>query len=218
MNILNKLTLKNLKLNKKRTIVTCMGIILSTALICAVAGMVTSFQGTLVDSSIKFDGKYHTRFEGVSSEDLKYFSKNKSIESYFLTQNIGYTKINSENKYKPYIFLMGFDDDALKNSGLTIESGRMPENANEIVIPSHLISDGNVVLKVGDTIKITPSNRVVNGNVLTQNDPYDTDIPEELVPLANEKEYKIVGIVSRPSIESYSSAGYTISTKIDNPS
>jgi putative ABC transport system permease protein len=218
MNILSKLTLKNLKLNKKRTIVTCMGIILSTALICAVAGMVTSFQGTLVDSSIKFDGKYHTRFEGVSSEDLKYFSKNKSIESYFLTQNIGYTKINSENKYKPYIFLMGFDDDALKNSGLTIESGRMPENANEIVIPSHLISDGNVVLKVGDTIKITPSNRVVNGNVLTQSDPYDTDIPEELVPLANEKEYKIVGIVSRPSIESYSSAGYTIITKIDNPS
>ena len=42
MNILNELTIKNLKLNKKRTIVTIVGIVLSVALICAVAGMVTS--------------------------------------------------------------------------------------------------------------------------------------------------------------------------------
>ena len=40
MNILNKLTKKNLLLNKKRTIVTIIGIMLSTALVCAVAGLV----------------------------------------------------------------------------------------------------------------------------------------------------------------------------------
>ena len=36
MKILNKLTIKNLKLNKKRSIVTIIGIILSVALITAV--------------------------------------------------------------------------------------------------------------------------------------------------------------------------------------
>ena len=45
MNILNKLTIKNLKLNKKRTIVTIIGIMLSTALICAVAGYGKQFYG-----------------------------------------------------------------------------------------------------------------------------------------------------------------------------
>lgn len=39
MNVLNNLTIKNLKLNKKRTIVTIIGIMLSVALICAVAGI-----------------------------------------------------------------------------------------------------------------------------------------------------------------------------------
>ena len=39
MNLLNKLTIKNLKLNKKRTIVTIIGIMLSVALITAVSGM-----------------------------------------------------------------------------------------------------------------------------------------------------------------------------------
>ena len=48
MNILNKLTIKNLKLNKKRTIVTIIGIILSVALICAVASMVSSFRESLI--------------------------------------------------------------------------------------------------------------------------------------------------------------------------
>ena len=39
MKILNKLTVKNLKLNKSRTIVTIIGIMLSCALIMVVAGM-----------------------------------------------------------------------------------------------------------------------------------------------------------------------------------
>ena len=49
MNILNKFTVKSLKLNKKRTIVTIIGIILSTALICGVAGLVSSFQNSLIN-------------------------------------------------------------------------------------------------------------------------------------------------------------------------
>ncbi len=47
MNLLNKLTTKNLKLNKKRTVVTIIGIMLSIALITAVASMVVSFRKKL---------------------------------------------------------------------------------------------------------------------------------------------------------------------------
>ena len=39
MQILNRLTIRNLKLNKRRTIVTIIGIILATALLTAVATM-----------------------------------------------------------------------------------------------------------------------------------------------------------------------------------
>ena len=42
MDLLNKLTIKSLKLNKKRTIVTIIGIMLSVALITAVATMYSS--------------------------------------------------------------------------------------------------------------------------------------------------------------------------------
>ena len=48
MNLLKKLTIKNLKLNKKRTIVTIIGIMLSVALITAVATMYASGLKSLI--------------------------------------------------------------------------------------------------------------------------------------------------------------------------
>ena len=49
MNLLNKLTIKNLKLNKKRTIVTIIGIMLSVALITAVSGMFFSVKESFIN-------------------------------------------------------------------------------------------------------------------------------------------------------------------------
>ena len=49
MNLLNKLTIKNLLLNKKRTIVTIIGIMLSVALITAVAAVYSSGINSLIN-------------------------------------------------------------------------------------------------------------------------------------------------------------------------
>lgn len=49
MKLLNKLTLKNLRLNKVRTAVTIIGIMLSAALITVVSGMALSGRQTMID-------------------------------------------------------------------------------------------------------------------------------------------------------------------------
>ena len=56
MNILKKLTLKYLKQNKKRTIVTIIGIILSGAMISAVATLAVSFQQFMLKVEIANSG------------------------------------------------------------------------------------------------------------------------------------------------------------------
>ena len=75
-NILNKFTLRSLKLNAKRTTATCIGIILSTALICAVAGVFSSFQQTLIEHAITSDGDYHTIFFNIPTDEQKYILEN----------------------------------------------------------------------------------------------------------------------------------------------
>ena len=227
MDILKKFTKKNLKLNKKRTIVTIIGIMLSTALICAVAGMVSSTQKTLANAMRADHGNYHMRFENVPTEELKFIEENVNVESYFLTKNVGYAKLEgSINPGKPYLFLMEFDRNALQNSSFKIVEGRLPENENEVVISQHIIDNGGVELKVGDTLSLDVGTRrlVDDGSVLSQSNPYlgeeesqEENLQEEITDTEH-KTYTIVGIIERPSyeLEDYQAPGYTIITYSDN--
>ena len=72
MKLLNKLTIRDLKLNKKRTIVTIVGIILSVALITAVANMFFSVKSSLINYEKLINGNFHYKFNDVPIEDLKY--------------------------------------------------------------------------------------------------------------------------------------------------
>ena len=153
MKVLNNLSIKDLKLNKKRSLVIIIGIILSTALICGVAGLITSFQNTLIDYEKSSMGDYHVTFYNVPKEELKYIEENREIEKYYLSENIGYAKLeNSQNKNKPYLHIVSMDNGYLNNMGLHLLEGRLPENSSELVISKHIISNGKVELKVGDTI------------------------------------------------------------------
>ena len=217
MNLLNKLTITNLKLNKKRTIVTIIGIILATALITAVAGMVTSFRQTLINWTIKTDGNYHYSFKNVPSEDLKYIENNRSIENYYLTQDIGYAKLNeSKNEYKPYLYVMAYNKEALKNAPIDLVEGRLPQNENEIVISEHIISNGKVNYKIGQKISLRIGERLSENSKLDQQNPYNKD-EEEFNSKLN-KTYEIVGIMQRQrnNVEPYSAPGYTVITYLDD--
>ena len=222
MNILKKFTLKNLKLNKKRTIVTIIGIMLSTALVCAVSGMVTSTKKTLVNLMKESDGDFHVCFEEIPKEQLKYVESNVDVESYFLSTNLGYAKLeDSHNPDKPYAYVMEFDKSALEKSAMKLEEVRMPENSNEILIPRHLLENGRINIKVGDTITLDIGTRqLTDGSKLTQSNPYlteDTSSEEEIVDTKT-KIYTVVGIIERPSynLEYYSAPGYTLISYMDN--
>lgn len=225
MKILNALSIKDLKLNKKRSLVIIIGIILSTALICGVAGLVSSFQKTLVDYQIQSEGNYHVEFYNVPKEELKYIEENRNVDKYYLSENIGYAKFEkSENKKKPYLHIVSMDDSYLNNMGVNLVEGRLPENSNELVISKHIQTNGKVDLKVGDTITLQVGKRqLTTGEELNQENPYveeDEDREEgetEEIVDTYIKQYTIVGVAERPSysIEGFEAPGYTVITKMD---
>ena len=75
MNILNELTIKNLKQNKKWTLVTILGIMLSVALVTAITTFISSMQGSMVEYAKKRAGNYHLMIADVPKEEQKYFLK-----------------------------------------------------------------------------------------------------------------------------------------------
>ena len=212
------LSIRNLKLNKKRTISTIIGIILSVALICAVATMATSFQETLIQNAINETGNYHLKLSDISSNEENELKNNNKIKVTSTLNDVGYAKLEGiENESKPYVHLYSMNEDIFKNLRFNLIEGNFPKNENEIIISKHIKTNGKVNLKIGDTITLEVGDRItIDNEILSQNNPYMEN--EEKVANSKTYSFKIVGIIERPdySFENYGDPGYTIiSTNID---
>lgn len=213
MQLLNKLTYNNLKLNKKRTIIGIIGIVLSVALLTAVSAFASSAKDSFTEFVKKDEGNFHYMFYDVAVKDLDDFKYNRDIESYYYLQELGYARLNeSKNDNKPYAYVIFYDKAGIKDIELNLKEGRLPENENEILIPSHVITNGRVKLKVGDTITLEVGKRMVEEYTLSQSNPYQEE--EERIENAATHTYTIVGIMSRPTykMEPYTAPGYTFVT------
>ena len=213
MKILNKIIIKDLKLNKKRSIVTIIGIMLSVALICAVAGMFTSFRATLVKGVIESSGYYHVKIEDVDDSIKSSLKHNYDVKDIYEVNEIGYAKLEKINySSKPYIHLYSINNNDFNNLKFKLIEGRFPNNENEIIISNYLKTLGEMDYKIGDTIELNVGNRMSDGYKLNPSNPYYED--EENIENARTMKFTIVGIIERPdyTFERYSDPGFTALT------
>ena len=205
MSILNRLTIKNLRLNKKRTIVTIIGIILSTALMVGIGLLFSSFQDLMIRDTIGYSGKYEAKYNDVDLIKLNDI-KNKNF-TYFYEKPIGFSKIESSNEYKPYMYITSVNREYFDE--LKLIEGDIPKNENEIVVSNHVITNGGLDYKVGDIVTFTYGSRNIDGNITLANNEL---VDGEFLTNEGTHTYKIVGIVDRSNFESYSASGYTAFT------
>ena len=202
MNVLSKLSIKNLMLNKKRTISTIIGIILSVALICGVATLSTSMQETLIQNAINEYGYYHLKIADVQKSDIEVFENNRDIDNVLKIGRVGDAVINNDNSDSITFFrIFSMSEQNFNELKLSLAEGRFPANENEIVINKNIVTNAAIDLKIGDTVEFNLG---------------EIDFTEEgemVISSSEIKSYKIVGIINRPnrSFESYD-APYTVIT------
>ena len=179
MQVLTKITIKNLKLNKKRTIGTLVGIILSVALICAVAGMATSLRQSLIQTASSNTGYWHLKLSNINKEDIEKLENNRDIKDLNIINDVGYAKLeNSQNENRPYIHLYSLDEKSFNNMELELVEGTYPQNSNEIAISKSIIDDAQVDLKIGDTITFNIGDRYIGDRMLSSGYEFE---PAELM-------------------------------------
>lgn len=220
MNIFNQFTLRTLRKNKIRTLVTIIGIALSVAMFTAVTSSITSFQHYLLDVEIVREGAWEGRMIATDLQSIQNITADKQVKSWTQMDNLGYAELKDcTNDDKPYLMIEAVDKDFTKYSPITLLEGRMPKDSSEIVISKHLEYNGGVTYKIGDTLKLSVGKRyskALSGEKseeLTSNDPYR---PGETLKEKSQKTYTVVGICDRPVSEDYSSAGYTAFTRKDD--
>ena len=224
MNVFNRVTLQSLKKNKTRTIVTIIGIILSAAMICAVTTFASSFMNYAKETTIYSDGNWHGFQQDTDFGTYTALVDSGELEDAVYLQQLGYAYAEDcENAFKPYIYVLGAGDRVEEVLPIHITSGRYPASATEIMLPEHLYTNGGVKYELGDTISLDLGRRVLDGWVLTQNDPcyiYEEGnevFNGEQLEVRESRTYKVVGFYERLSwrIETFEAPGYTAITLAD---
>ncbi len=213
MNILKKLTDSYLKLNKKRTLVTIIGIILSGAMISAVTTLAVSFQGFMINYEKDRNGEWEARFNGVAYSNLKYIENNNQISDTFIASDL----YMAENEYsrENYLKIVQYEEDAIKKMGEQLEKGELPKNSDEIALSRTFFDGKDNEPEIGDTVTFKVG--YVKDVPETTDNPYGVEFVQ-----TGTKTYKITGMIKRPFFESsadYFTAGITImdkSTLIDD--
>ena len=75
MNILRILAWKNLKRNKKRTIATIIGIVVSVALISFILTLIYSFKYSMLETTKRNVGNYHIHIDQTTTQKAIEFAK-----------------------------------------------------------------------------------------------------------------------------------------------
>ena len=220
MNIFNKVTLQGMKKSRTRTVVTIIGVVLSSALITAVATFGVSLLDYMTNGAAHKYGGWHVEFTNVAPSFVREQAVNGQVAGTATFENIGYAKLDgAKSPKKPYLFIAGFGRKAFDILPITLLSGRLPKNGGEVIVSGSAMTKGGAHIAVGDTLSLAVGKRMDGNRQLGQHDPYISGnkpgtVKETLVP-RDERTYTIVGICQTPAFEGSSAPGYTLITTTD---
>lgn len=212
MKIFHAYTRKTLRLNKTRTLVTIIGIILSVALITAVAE--GAFSGIVYMRRVTETrvGSFAGFYEHMTDAEAVVVANDPEVSQAVSWGEVGYAEIGSKNPDKPYLCNVSLSDDFTDLAAVRLTQGRLPQNSAEIALPNHLAISGGVTYALGDTLTLQVGTRMLEGFPLDQHNPYTAE--GETLEHAAERTYTVVGFYERFDnlVEDYSAPGFTALT------
>ena len=150
MNLYTSLTLRYLKQNKRRTLVTIIGIILATALICGIGNICTSFMDYQMRDQIKTSGSFYATFTDIDKEKASVITKSSGVSEYGYKKNLG--SVIWDKKNSTSLDINVFDKNTINSFQITLKKGSYPKNESEIVVTQALLNKWNK--KIGDKITL----------------------------------------------------------------
>ena len=162
--IVHQVTLKHMKMNMKRTLISVIGIALMVMLLTTVlVGKDTAYR-YFVDIASAKKGAYHYAVYNLDKEKLEKLKDLDEVTEIAITEDLKYSDFEQSAKpEKPFINVRRYSADAFKWTNIKLVDGRFPQNGNEIVISEQAIKDGSTV-KIGDTISTSTFRRYFKNN------------------------------------------------------
>ncbi|MCE3201078.1 ABC transporter permease [Paenibacillus sonchi] len=220
MNIVNTLTIRHLKQNKKRTLLTIIGVIISVAMVTAVATLVFSFSDLMIRQVIADSGEWHVQYQDVTKDQLAAIQSDDVTKTVAITKDLGYALLEGgQNLNKPYLFIKEYNAQGFAQFPIELSKGRLPQTDKEVVISEAVATNAKVKYEIGDRLTLRVGERFEQGgdHPLDQTETLrrkDGTLTETLQHLKS-RDYTVVGFIKRPVWETAWAPGYTVLSYID---
>ena len=158
MKIMHRLTLKSLRMNKSRTVITIVGIALSMALITIIANSTESLRKSLYDFNMRIHGNFDVtlHMEEPTSDNIEKIKLNRNTEEVYLEQLIGAASFDdSTSKFRNYIYMNSYSENYFEKAyDFALEEGHYPQSPDEIVLSKDFVNYSSKEYKVGDKLTL----------------------------------------------------------------
>lgn len=206
MNIFRRVAVKSLLKNRTRTIVTIIGVILSVAMFTAVTSAISTLYTHFARVESYERGSYYLEFLGTSHDALTEMQTDSDTKALASGEYLGYGRPeNQELREDRFVYVLSVSGNFSEMLPVHLTSGRMPENEHELLLPDHFPRTP----QVGQTLTLSLGDRVSDGMLLFQRNPYTAD---EAFQTRETRDYTIVGTYERPDFEPSDGPGYTALT------
>lgn len=163
MNAMTRFTLRSLRANRVRTLVTVAGVVLAAALLTAVLTTFTSLQSMLYRGEAAITGTWMAEVQDADRARLD-AEVGAGLASGELTgaamlQDAGFGELTEDqrNVFGTYLVLTGFSGDIDELCAVRPSSGRLPEAPGEIMLFDTWRTSGGLAL--GDTLTLPVGER-----------------------------------------------------------
>ena len=169
--IIFRVTREYMKQNKRRTLITFLGVLIMVVLMTAVfVGRDTVLR--YMTDIISFDrGSWHAMVYDVDKNQADEIAALPYTDQVYVSRALGYTDFPASGKPEvtPYLELKSYSPEVFSLLNIRMHEGRFPENDNEIIISQLAVKDG-ARISIGDVIEIDAFDRYMHASSAGEDD------------------------------------------------
>ncbi len=205
MGVMSKITIRQMLLNKRRTTITIIGVIIAVAMFTAVSTLLGSFMDFGQQAAIVNKGNYHVCYYDLSSEDLNTIQADDNVKSYYAIHDEGLAQLPDEYGSKKFLWIKAISANTMEDSGVHLVEGRLPQNDQELVLSESIKQRNPDGYTIGQTVTFDLGERKIKNPPESVTPELDGSITymgeDETFKVLEQKNYTIVGFATMASQE-----------------
>lgn len=205
MGVMSKITIRQMLLNKRRTTITIIGVIIAVTMFTAVSTLLGSFMDFGQQAAIANKGNYHVCYYDLSSEDLNTIQADDNVKSYYAIHDEGLAQLPDEYGSKKFLWIKAISADTMEDSGVHLVEGRLPQNDQELVLSESIKRRNPDSYTIGQTVTFDLGERKIKNPPEGVTQELDGSITymgeDETFKVLEQKTYTIVGFATMASQE-----------------